>query len=209
MGIDTRSLYLTVIFGSAFAFQATFSLGWVVLRRTGEVIVVEPEGFREFVASRSPGLLRTARLLTGHEATGQDLVQAALLKTWSRWERVDRNAAEAYVRRVMVSTFLTWRRRRWHGEESVAQLPEQLAPGDPYRDADLREAVSAALARLPARQRAVIVLRYFDDLSEADTAIALGCALGTVKSQASKALLTLRQSSLRHLFDEEASDDLR
>ena len=65
--------------------------------RAEEVIVVEPDGFREFVASRSKGLLRTARLLTGHEGTGQDLVQAALLKTWGRWDRIDRSAAEAYV----------------------------------------------------------------------------------------------------------------
>jgi RNA polymerase sigma-70 factor (sigma-E family) len=173
------------------------------------VIVGEPDGFREFVQTRSPGLLRVGRLLTGHEASAQDLVQAALLKTWSRWDHVDRQSAEAYVRRVMLSIFLSWRKRRWHGELPVGQVPDQQAIGDAFAASDLRDAVNAALAQLTRRQRAVVVLRYFEDLTEADTAAELGCAVGTVKSQASKALANLRQSSLRHLFDEEASHDVR
>jgi RNA polymerase sigma-70 factor (sigma-E family) len=172
-----------------------------------EVVVVEPEGFREFVVRRSPALLRTGRLLTGQEASAHDLVQTALLKTWSRWERIGRGAEEAYVRRVMFSTFLTWRRRSWRGETPVALLPETAVATDPFADADLRSAVGQALGQLTRRQRAVVVLRYFDDLSEADTALVLDCSLGTVKSQTSKALANLRRSPLRHLFQEEPSDE--
>ena len=187
---------------------ATFSTPQVVLRAAREVIVVEPEGFREFVVTRSPALLRTALLLTGHEASAQDLVQAALLRTWSRWERIERGAEAAYVRRVMVSTFLVWRRRRWRGEIPVSRMPEPTGSVDDFADADTRAAVAAALARLPARQRAAVVLRYFDDLSEADAAQALKCSIGTVKSQTSKALANLRRSPLRHLFAEEPPNDL-
>ena len=171
--------------------------------------MVEPEGFREFVVTRSPALLRTGLLMTGQEATAKDLVQAALLKTWSKWQTISAGAEEAYVRRVMVSTFLGWRRRRWRGETPVSQLPERSGGGDAFADADNRAAVAKALALLPPRQRAVVVLRYFNDLSEADTAHALNCSIGTVKSQTSKALANLRRSPLRRLFSEEPSDDLR
>ena len=115
---------------------------------SGEVIVVEPEGFREFVVTRSPGLLRTGLLMTGREATAKDLVQAALLKTWSKWETISPGAEKAYVRRVMVSTFLGWRRRRWHGETPVSDMPEEPGVSDVFADADNRAAVAAALALL-------------------------------------------------------------
>jgi RNA polymerase sigma-70 factor (sigma-E family) len=172
------------------------------------VTVVEPDGFREFVQARSPSLLRTGLLLTGNERSAQDLVQAALLRTWSRWEGIGQGTEEAYVRRVMVSILLGWRRRRWNHETPVAQMPDQITSTDAFADADTRTAVSMALATLTSRQRAVVVLRYFDDLSEADTALALNCSVGTVKSQTSKALANLRRSPLRHLFAEEPSDDL-
>ena len=84
----------------------------------------EPEGFRDFVAARSAALTRSAWLLTGDEMAAQDLVQVALVKTWARWARLARqDAPEAYVRRVMLSTFLTWNRRRWRGEFPVAAVP--------------------------------------------------------------------------------------
>ncbi len=173
-----------------------------------EVIVGEPEGFREFVVARSPALLRSAQLLTGNEMSAQDLVQAALLRAWGRWEGIDRGGQYAYVRRVMISTFFGWRRRRWHGETPVSLVPERIADTDEFADADTRAAVASALAGLTGRQRAVIVLRFFDDLSEADTALALNCSIGTVKSQTFKALAKLRRSPLRHLFAEEPSDDV-
>ena len=92
--------------------------------------MVEPEGFREFVVTRAPGLLRTGLLMTGQEATAKDLVQAALLKTWSKWETISPGAEEAYVRRVMVLTFLGWRRRRSHGEMPVSDMPEEPGASD-------------------------------------------------------------------------------
>lgn len=152
----------------------------------------EPAGFSAFVLARSPALLRTARLITGETALAQDLVQAALMKAWPRWSRID--APEAYVRTAMVRTYLTWRRRRWHAELPTGQLPEAGADG--WDAVDTATAVRAALAALPPRQRAVIVLRYLDDLSEAQTAEVLGCTVGTVKSQTSKALARLRGAGL-------------
>lgn len=168
-----------------------------------------PEGFGAFVAERSPALVRSAWLLTGDHAGAQDLVQTALAKTWVRWDRVTRQGApEGYVRRVMLTTYLSWRRRRWHGELPTAGLPERADHRDPFGDAELRATVAAALAELPRRQRAVVVLRYFDDLTEAQTAQALGCSVGTVKSQSSKALTKLRASShLSTLWGEEVSHD--
>jgi RNA polymerase sigma-70 factor (sigma-E family) len=155
--------------------------------------VHEPEGFRDFVVLRSPALVRSACLLTGDEGEAEDLVQTALAKAWVRWPRIVRqDAPEVYVRRVMLSTFLTWTRRRWRGEISVATLPERADPRDAFTNADVRRAVYAALRQLPPRQRAVIVLRYFDDLTAAQTADALGCSVGTVKSQCAKALAKLR-----------------
>lgn len=171
--------------------------------------MIEPRGFAQFVSARSAALVRTAWLLTGDEATAQDLVQTALAKTWTRWERVDRkDVPEAYVRQVMITTYLTWRRRRWHGEIAVGQLPERATVADAYADADLRDAVAKALRELPRRQRAVLVLRYFDDLTEPQAARALGCSVGTVKSQGSKALARLRTSShLGDLFDGQVSHE--
>jgi RNA polymerase sigma-70 factor (sigma-E family) len=148
-------------------------------------------------------------LLTGQEASAQDLVQAALLKTWNKWNTIAAGAEDAYVRKVVVTTFLGWRRRRWNGETPLPYLPERPEITDAFADFDTRTAVAAALSRLPARQRAVVVLRYFNDLSESDTAKALSCSVGTVKSQTFKALESLRRSPLRNLFTEEPSDDLR
>ncbi|MDO8107231.1 SigE family RNA polymerase sigma factor [Isoptericola sp. b441] len=172
-----------------------------------------PDGFADFVAERSPALVRSAWLLTGNEASAQDLVQVALAKTWERWDRVTRkDAPEAYVRRVMMSTFLTWRRRRWHGELPAAELPDRPPHGatspDMFAAVDLRASMLDALRTLPRRQRAVVVLRYLDDLTEAQTAQALGCSVGTVKSQSAKALASLRASARLHgIWDEEVSHD--
>ena len=112
------------------------------------------------------------------------------------------------MRRVMLSTFLTWRRRRWRGELSVAAVPERADPRDAFAGVDLRPSVQAALRGLPPRQRAVIVLRFFDDLTEAQTADVLGCSVGTVKSQSAKALAKLRECQLLGgTWDEEVSRD--
>lgn len=173
--------------------------------------MVEPAGFRHFVTARSPALVRSAWLLTGDLATAEDLVQTALAKVWSRWAQVNRqDAPEAYVRRVMMSTFLTWKRRRWHAELAFGELPDSAASQNDVHEVELRASVAQALRCLPPRQRAVVVLRHFEDLSEAQVAEALRCSVGTVKSQNAKALKHLRTSPhLTSLFDssEETSRD--
>ncbi len=169
--------------------------------------MAEPEGFAEFVAARSPALLRTAWLLTGDTAAAQDLVQVALARTWPRWRTIRRREdPEAYVRRVIVNTYATWWRRRWRGEVPTELLPDRAGPDDPYAQVDARRALVAALVRLPRGQRAVVVLRFYDDLTEPQVAALLGCSLGTVKSQTAKALAKLRaQPGLSLLVHEEAT----
>jgi RNA polymerase sigma-70 factor (sigma-E family) len=152
-----------------------------------------PPGFAEFVGDNSRTLLRTAKLLTGDWAAAEDLVQTALAKTWPRWHRiVAREAALSYVRRTLVTTYLADRRRRWTGEISTDRLPEVAGPHDVFAEADERHVLLAAVASLPPRQRAVIVLRFFEDLTEAATADALGCSVGTVKSYTVRALRALQ-----------------
>ena len=146
--------------------------------------------FAAFVAARTPALLRTAYLLTGDWAAGEDLLQTTLEQCWRRWNRLGAHP-EPYVRQAMLRTFLSWRRRRWTGETPTEELPE-VAVDDATSAYDEREQLWRALQRLPRRQRASIVLRYFDDLSEQETATALGISVGTVKSQSSKALAALR-----------------
>jgi RNA polymerase sigma-70 factor (sigma-E family) len=152
--------------------------------------MADRRGFDEFVATRSRALLRTAYLLTGDHALAEDLVQTALAKSWFAWGRID-GPPEPYVRRVLVTTYATWWRRKWIGERPTGELPEVPVPA--VTSVEDRDALWRALAVLPRRQRAVVVLRYYEDLSEADTAAALGISKGTVKSQAAKALAALRR----------------
>lgn len=151
--------------------------------------------FDDFVATRSTRLLRTAYLLTHDRALAEDLVQTSLAKAWFAWARIE-GQPDAYVRRVMVNTYSSWWRRRWNGEEATAELPERGVgsgprPADDVR-VDDRTDLWRALARLPRRQRAVVVLRFYEDLSEVETAEIMQCSVGTVKSQASRALAKLR-----------------
>jgi RNA polymerase sigma-70 factor (sigma-E family) len=152
--------------------------------------VGDDPSFERFVAARSDALLRTAFLLTGNWASAEDLLQTALAKCWRQWSHLS-DQPDNYVRTVIVHTYLSWRRRRWHGEIPVADLPDR--PGlESTSGVDDRAMLWTALRRLPRRQRAVVVLRYYDDLSEARTAELLGVSVGTVKSQSSKALAALR-----------------
>lgn len=144
--------------------------------------------FDDFVATRSPALLRTAYLLTHDHALAEDLLQTALSKAWFAWRRIDGHP-EAYVRRILVTTYASWWRRKWNGEQAAESLPEQPAESG---DAEARHDLWQAMERLPRRQRAVVVLRYFEDLSVAETAATLEVSEGTVKSQLSKALAKLR-----------------
>ena len=155
---------------------------------------VDRGSFDDFVATRSTRLLRTAYLLTHDRALAEDLVQTSLAKAWFAWGRID-GQPDAYVRRVMVNTYSSWWRRRWNGEEATAELPERGAGTRGRTEdgrVDDRTDLWRALARLPKRQRAVVVLRFYEDLSEIETAEILQCSVGTVKSQASRALAKLR-----------------
>jgi RNA polymerase sigma-70 factor (sigma-E family) len=152
-----------------------------------------PAGFVDFVVARGPALHRTAVLLTRQEQSAEDLVQIALAKAWKSWERIDGNH-EAYVRQIIVNEFASAWRRRWRGEVPTADLPE-LAHADHGDGVSSRQVLMAALATLPPRQRAVVVLRFFHDYTEAATAEAMGTSVGTVKSQTFKALAALRISA--------------
>src|ERR1700691_1047862 len=155
----------------------------------------EPDGFRDFVEARSQSLLRSGWLLTGDWPSAEDLVQTALAAAWPRWTSLTRqDAPELYVRKIMVNTFLRWRQRRWNGEIATGRLPEHPAYGDVFAQIDARQALLAALDRLPARPRAGGVLRYFADQTEVQTAAAMGCSVGAVKSHAAKALARLRDA---------------
>lgn len=162
---------------------------------TGVEHLPEPDGFRDFVEARSSALLRSGWLLTGDWPAAEDLVQTALAAAWPRWASLRRqDAPELYVRKIMVNTFLRWRQRRWNGEIATGRLPERAAYGDVFAMVDARQSLLAALDRLPARQRAVVVLRYFADQTESQTAAAMGCSVGAVKSHAAKALARLRDA---------------
>jgi RNA polymerase sigma-70 factor (sigma-E family) len=156
----------------------------------GRIVWVD-EGFPAFVRDRSAALARTALLLTADRHLAEDLVQSALAKVADRWTRLASTGDPTpYVRKVMLRTAISWRRRRWAGEVPVATIPDVADAAANVRDAD--ECLRRALGGLPPRQRAVLVLRFYEDLTEADTAAALGCSVGTVKSQTAKGLVRLR-----------------
>ena len=165
-------------------------------------------GFAQFVEARERALQRTAWLLTGDWALAEDLVQTALVRAWPRWERIlRRDDPEIYVRRVMVNTWSTWYRRKWRGEKPAAAMPDSAAAGDLAAEVAVRLAVRQALGSLPRRQRAVLVLRIYDDLSEARVAEVLDCTVGTVKSTMSRALAKLREDpQISGLMSERSGD---
>jgi RNA polymerase sigma-70 factor (sigma-E family) len=153
----------------------------------------EAEGFAQFIEAREQALQRTAWLLTSDWALAQDVVQTALARSWPYWGGITRDDPEIYVRRVMVNIWATWRRRRWRAEQPAGVLADRPDPRDMAADVASRVAVQELLARLTQRQRAVVVLRLFDDLPEAHVAQILGCAVGTVKATMSQALTRLRR----------------
>jgi RNA polymerase sigma-70 factor (sigma-E family) len=152
----------------------------------------EAAAFTEFMSARSASLFRTAYLIVGDHQLAQDLLQESLIKTYVAWPRLrDVSKAEAYTRKAIVTTAISWRRRRSFHERPTDPLPDTSTP-------DLGEAVTthasmvAQLRTLPPRQRAAIVLRYYEDLSEAQTAEVMGCSVGAIKSQVSTGLSRLR-----------------
>lgn len=150
------------------------------------------DDFAEFVRAALPGLLRYGHALTGNPHDAADLVQAVLEKVGARWAKISADCADpsAYVRKAMVNTHVSrWRRSR--RETLLAEFPD--VPAAEGRDRLEAEPVWAALRALPPRQRAVVVLRYYEGMSEVEIAETLGISCGTVKSQSSKALTTLRK----------------
>jgi RNA polymerase sigma-70 factor (sigma-E family) len=160
-------------------------------------ITASPAGFddpafRDYVVARSRALLRTAYLLTGNQADAEDLVQSALAKTYLAWDRIeDRGALDGYVRRAMVNTHISWWRRRRLEEFPTDELPDQVV-ADPTLSSDTHESLQRAIDRLPQRMRAAVMLRYYEDMTEAEIADVLGISLGTVKSTVSRAVARLR-----------------
>jgi RNA polymerase sigma-70 factor (sigma-E family) len=155
--------------------------------------------FAEYMAARQPGLLRTAYLLTGDRHTAEDLVQTALAKLYLSWDKVQRRElVDGYVRRILVNEHNSLWRRSWKRREVTTEyVPETPAPYDEPDDGQGR-ALWEFVQTLPKKQRAAIVLRYYEELSEAETAAVLGVSVGTVKSQTSRALATMRSKVDEH-----------
>ena len=148
------------------------------------------ETFEQFMAAALPGLLRFGHVLTGDRHRAEELVQSSLVKTYRRWGSLRHDQPTAYVRKAMVNTYTSW----WRSARHEALLPAGFDAAD--RDGsryEERDAALRALATLPPRQRAVLVLRYYLDMSEAEIADTLGCSTGTVKSSASRGLRALRE----------------
>jgi RNA polymerase sigma-70 factor (sigma-E family) len=177
---------------SAVSPAADFPLGtlaWSSVSR-GTASDVERD-FVEYVEARQQSLIRFAYLLTSDHHTAEDLVQTALAKTYLAWGRMrDRGAVDSYVRRVIVNENTSMWRRAWRRRERVSDILPDRGRSDP--DVDSRDALWQVVQTLPPRQRAAVVLRYYEDLSEADTAAVLGCSVGNVKSQTSRGIAAMR-----------------
>lgn len=150
--------------------------------------------FEEFAAARLPAVLRFAGVLTGDRALAEDVVQDALIRASGRWQTIGQlDRPEAYVRKMIVNEFLSWRRRSWRlvPGGTGGGLVGQPIP-DPAADYAERDAITFELAKLPRRQRAVLVLRYYQGLSDPEIAEVLGCRPSTVRGYAARALAALR-----------------
>jgi RNA polymerase sigma-70 factor (sigma-E family) len=152
------------------------------------------ERFAAFVRGHGERHLRLAVLLTGDWYAAEDLVQASLVKLHQGWPRLETDAdPDAYMRRIVVNTHRSWWRARWRREKPVAALPDGTSAPDLADTHATGALLRQALARLPRQQRAVLVLRYFEDLPEAEIASLLGCSPGSVKTHAHRGLRTLRE----------------
>jgi RNA polymerase sigma-70 factor (sigma-E family) len=160
-----------------------------------------PTGFAEFVAARSRVLLRAAWLLTGDAGRAEDLLQVAFARAWRHWSRIADGNPEGYVRQVLFRSYLNWWRRGWRAEVPTSRPPERPSDEDMAGDLASRDGIHRALRGLTRRQRAVVISRYVEDRSVAETADLLGCSQGTVKALAFRALATLRADpSIRPLL---------
>jgi len=158
--------------------------------------------FESWLVAREAALQRTAHLLTGDVHAAQDLVQTTLAKLYLAWDRLEDHAhVDAYARRILVNEFRSSWRRPWRRREVVTDaVPERATSEESYDGT--RDAVWAFVMSLPPRQRAVIVLRYYEQRTEAETAEVLGISVGTVKSQASRAIAALRARVSKPTEDE-------
>jgi RNA polymerase sigma-70 factor (sigma-E family) len=150
-------------------------------------------GFAEFAAARTPALVRVAYLLTGDQHAAEDLAQSALARTYARWGSVRHEDPEGYVRTVMYREQVSWWRRWGRIREIVTAAPTEAVCPDPSDHTDLRVVMRDALLRLPPPQRLILVLRYYEDLSEGEVARVLNCSVGTVRSRTHRAVGRLRQ----------------
>ncbi len=164
--------------------------------------------FTEYLAVRQPALMRTAYLLTGDRHQAEDVLQTSLAKLYLAWDKVnDRNAVDAYVRRIMVNENNSLWRRGWKKREYAA---DELPEGDPHVDAyddGTNDELWRVVQSLPPKARAVVVLRYYEQMSETETADALGISVGTVKSQCSRALSALRERVPAELHPRYSGED--
>ncbi|GIH20591.1 SigE family RNA polymerase sigma factor [Rugosimonospora africana] len=152
----------------------------------------ERQKFREFVAARTPALMRTAYLLAGNQHDAEDLLQNALTRTAARFSSIRHTDPEAYVRRVMYREQISWWRRFTRRRESPTHPMPDRPAADPSTGTDLRVVVGEALRQLTPRQRTVLVLRYFEDLPEQQVAELMNCSVGTVRSQTARAMARFR-----------------
>lgn len=162
--------------------------------------MVSEEEFTEFVSAALPRLLRFGHVLTGDPATAEDLVQTALTRSWRAWRLRSIDDPQAYVRKVMVNSYASWYRRKARLETATANPAQGVVINDQALRVDDRDAVWRALLTLPPKQRTVIVLRYYEELTEVEIAAVMGTTAGTVKSQAARAL--------RHLAETLAKSDV-
>jgi len=184
--------------------------------RTGALAVAQPRDHRDadfatYLAARQASLLRTAYLLTGNKHDAEDLVQTAFAKLYLAWDKVrDQGSMDAYVRRIVVNENNSLWRRAWKRREHSAPDETLQRLEQPHHDT-LRDGTSAALwdvvQTLPRKARAVVVLRYYEELSEAETAAVLGISVGTVKSQTSRALAALRERAPQTLDPRVSEED--
>jgi RNA polymerase sigma-70 factor (sigma-E family) len=155
--------------------------------------VADDAAFRTFVDRHGPTLLQAARLLTGDHHRGEDLVQVALTKLYLKWDKL--TDPLAYARRILVTSHIDSTRRRWWGERPSDDLPDESHSDAAFAATEERDEIRRLLRELRPRERAAIVLRYYCDLSEEETAATLGVAVGTVKSTCARALARLRVES--------------
>ena len=167
--------------------------GWCCLLLV-EVLVRHEVGFAGFVREHTPVLLRTAYLMTGNAQAAEELVQDTFVRLYPKWEKVE--SAEvpiAYVRRAMTNGYINFQRRAARREYAYEDVPERLDEQDAFGQLADRDQIWAGLRALPERQRAALVLRFFEDLSDEESAAALDCRVGTVRSLISRGLSTLRE----------------